>query len=64
MIRIGGKIQCLQYAGFLDILEDTARYAGLFQAPAEGFGRAKKAFIRFWPKFGTFLVINSNHSNF
>ena len=45
-------------------LEDTARYAGLLLAPAEGFGlrprlffaiRAKKElFMLFWPIFGNF----------
>ena len=48
----------------LPILEDTARYAGLLLAPAEGFGlrprlflalRAKKElFMLFWPIFGDF----------
>ena len=47
------------------LLEDTARYAGLLLAPAEGFGlrpraffalRAKKGLIMlFWPIFGNFL---------
>jgi hypothetical protein len=51
----------------LRILEDTARYAGLLLAPAEGFGlrprlffalRAKKElFMLFWPIFGNFWCL-------
>ena len=49
---------------FLKVLEDTARYAGLLQAPAEGFVlrpwaffalRAKEELIMlFWPILGQF----------
>ena len=45
-------------------LEDTARYAGLLIAPAEGFGlwprlicpsgKKKSFFLLFWPIFGNF----------
>ena len=42
-------------------LEDTARYAGLLLAPAEGFGRGifpplgkKKLIMLFWPILGHF----------
>ena len=59
-------------------LEDTARYAGLLLAPAEGFGfrlrffRAKKELIMlFWHIFGKFwcpvvslVSFSSNLSNF
>ena len=46
------------------ILEDTARYAGLLLAPADGFGlrprlflpfgQKKTFFMLFWPIFGNF----------
>ena len=49
------------YYFYIYILEDTARYAGLLLAPAEGFGRGffcpsgkKRAFLLFWPIFGNF----------
>ena len=58
-------------------LEDTARYAGLLLAPAEGFGRGlflpgkKKLIMRFWPILGhfwcpvvTLVTFSSNSSNF
>ena len=63
----------------LEKLEDTARYAGLLLAPAEGFGRGffcplgkKKAFFMlFWPIYGNFwcpvvtvVTFSSNLSNF
>ena len=35
---------------FLKILEDTARYAGLFLAPAEGFGLRPNVFFGLWAK--------------
>ena len=57
-----------------DKLEDTTRYAGLFLAPAEGFGLWAKAFLILWGKkrpyyavlanFRRFLVSSSNHGNF
>ena len=47
---------------YLKALEDTARYAGLLLAPAEGFGlwprlflpfgQKKELFMLFWPIFG------------
>ena len=50
--------------GFKRILEDTARYAGLLLAPAEGFGlwptlflpfgQKKELFMLFWPIFSNF----------
>ena len=50
--------------GQLKELEDTARYAGLLPAPAEGFGlqprlflafgQKKCFFMLFWPIFGDF----------
>ena len=54
-------------------LEDTARYAGLLLAPAEGFGlwAKKEPNLLFWPIFGNFWCIvvtlvtfSSNLSNF
>ena len=59
-------------------LEDTARYAGLLLAPAEGFGQGffypsgkKRAFMLFWPNFGNFwcsvvnvVTFSSNLNNF
>ena len=53
-------------------LEDTTRYAGPLQGPAEGFGRGKKRGIMlFWPIFGNFwcpvvtiVTVSSNLSNF
>ena len=51
-------------SGFLGLLEDTARYAGLLLALAEGFGLRprlflplgpkKELFMLFWPIFGDF----------
>ena len=47
---------------FFEVLEDTARYAGLLLAPAEGFGLRPKLFLRFGQKksvfycFGPFLA--------
>jgi len=44
-------------------LEDTARYAGLLLAPAEGFGLRPRLFLPFWHNkelimfFGPFLAI-------
>ena len=57
------------------ILEDTARYAGLLLAPAEGFGRGffcplgkKRAFYavlaHFWCPVVTVVTFSSNLSNF
>ena len=60
------------------LLEDTARYAGLILAPAEGIGRRffcplgkKDIIMLFWPIFGnfwcpvvTFVTFSSNSSNF
>ena len=49
------------HSGSYTLLEDTARYAGLLLAPAEGFGRG--FFLAFWQKkgllccFGPFLAI-------
>ena len=34
----------------LNVPEDTARYAGLFQAPAEGFGVRLRLFLPFGQK--------------
>ena len=64
----------------LQKLEDTARYAGVFLAPAESFGLrpmlfcplGKKGVIRlFWPIFGncwcpvvTLVTFSNNISNF
>ena len=53
-------------------LEDTARYAGLLLAPAEGFGRAKKRAYyavlnnsgNFWRPVVTLVSFSSNRSNF
>ena len=54
----------------LGTLEDTARYAGLLLAPAEGFGRGffypsgkKRAFYAVLAHFWQFLVISSNRGN-
>ena len=51
-------------------LEDTARYAGLLLAPAEGFGHQPRLML-FWPNFGNFwcpvvtlLTLSSNLRNF
>jgi hypothetical protein len=55
------------------ILEDKARYAGLLQAPAEGFGLWVKLDLNmlFWPFCGLFwfpvvtlVTFSINHSNF
>ena len=55
----------------LQKLEDTARYAGLLLAPAEGFGRAffwpsgkKRAYYAVLAHFWHFLVSSSNLGNF
>ena len=52
----------------LQLLEDTARYAGLLLAPAEGFGlrpRAKKRpYYAVLDNFRPFLVSCSNLGNF
>ena len=52
-------------------LEDTARYAGLLLAPAEGFGRGffcpvgkKRAYYAVLAHFWHFLVSSSNLGNF
>ena len=54
-------------------LEDTARYAGLLLAPAEGFGLRPRLFLPFGQKradyavlahFWHFLVSSSNLGNF
>ena len=53
-------------------LEDTARYAGLLLAPAEGFGLRPRLFLPFGQKkalyavlahFWQFLVTSSNRGN-
>ena len=44
----------------INYVEDTARYAGLLLAPAEGFGLRSRLFLPFglfmlfWPIFGDF----------
>ena len=57
----------------LDIQEDTARYAGLLLASAEGFGRGrgffcpsgkKKGFCALLANFWQVLVSSSNLGNF
>ena len=46
-------------------LEDTARYAGLLLAPAEGFGlRPRPIFGDFWCPVVTVVTFSSNLSNF
>ena len=59
-------------SSFLNLLklEDTARYAGLLLAPAEGFGRGffcpsgkKKAYYAVLALFWRFLVSSSNRGN-
>ena len=51
---------------FNSLLEDTAQYAGLLLAPAEGFSlwpraflalRAKKAYYAVWPILGHFWCL-------
>ena len=50
------------FSSFLSTLEDTARYAGLLLAPAEGFGLRPRLFLPFGQKksllccFGPFLA--------
>ena len=41
----------------LYILEDTARYAGLLLAPAEGFGLRSRPFLPFGQKTGFFISV-------
>ena len=58
------KVYIVLNVYFNVILEDTARYAGLLLAPAEGFGlrprlffalrEKKELFMLFWPIFGDF----------
>ena len=64
------SIYCLWFM-ILWRLEDTARYMGLLQAPAEGFGRGFLLIMLFWPIFGNFwcpvvtlVTFSSNLSNF
>ena len=68
-----GKQYCLRKSDFILInaLEDTARYAGLLLAPAEGFGRGfffpsgkKRAYYAVLANFWQFLVSSSNLGNF
>ena len=68
----------LAVLAILFVIEDMARYAGLLQAPTEGFGRGffcpwgkKERIMRFWPIFGnvlclviTLVTFGSNLSNF
>ena len=59
----GGEKGHLEECFQLKILEDTARYAGLLLAPAEGFGLRPRLFLPFGQKksllccFGPFLAI-------
>ena len=46
----------------LNILEDTARYAGLLLAPVEGLGRG--FFGNFWCPVVTLVTFSSNLSDF
>ena len=58
----------------LALLEDTARYAVLLPAPAEGFnlrpwlilpfGEKREPMMLFWPIFCNFWVSSSNLGNF
>ena len=56
---------------FFISIEDTARYAGLFLAPGEGFGRGffcpsrkKRAYYAALANFRPFLLSSSNLGNF
>ena len=58
------QVKVVADSPLLSKLEDTARYAGLLLAPAQGFGRGrgffcpsgkkKSFFMMFWPIFGNF----------
>ena len=68
-----GLVPCRPLFFFIKRLEDTARYAGLLAAPAEGFGfwprfslpgRKPRAYYAVLAHFRPFLVSSSNLSNF
>ena len=76
--NMSGCAACSVLCAALSRLEDTARYAGLLLAPAEGFGRGffalrakNELFMLFWPILGDFwcpvvtvVTFSSNLSNF
>ena len=69
--RFPGRNRGKESMDYNNGLEDTARYAGLLLAPAEGFGRGyfcpsgkKRAYYAVLAHFWRFLVSSSNLGNF
>ena len=55
---------CSLHCTLLTVLEDTARYAGLLLAPAEGFGLWPRVFFALRAKKTNYYVLLSNFRKF